>query len=552
MRKEYSNETTVPIDTSDPSVNVSTINVIGHEGKIRDVNVTLDIDHTWTSDLKVFLVSPGGSKEVLLVSREGDDGDNFRGTKFDDSAELSITSAFAPFGGTYRPEESLSKFNDLDPNGTWTLRLEDMASQDGGQLNRWELSIETATAGFRNDTPVPISPGGPNTISSEILVTGLDGLIVEKVAVTLKIDHTWDSDLIISLQNPEGNSVVLVKKQGGDQDGFNETIFTDDANETINQGQAPFNGPFRPEESLSGFKGQTAGGVWTLVIEDTAKQDGGVLHGWSLEIEADKGEPVADSKFFIEVEISGGLTPNQRSVFEIASRFWSQIIVGDIISASLDDGRIIDDILIHASGKFIDGPGRILGQAGPRRLRPGDFLPITGEMTFDSADLAAMEAEGSLLEVIIHEMAHVLGSGTIWQEKGLLRGAGGGNPVFIGPNAMREYQTLIGADEPTPVPVANTGGRGTRDSHWRESVFGNELMTGIHNNGVFNPISRLTIASLEDLGYEVNYDAAQDYALPTPLMLASLGAEDHVICCRCCEMGTPDRIVMPKRALMKK
>lgn len=49
---------------------------------------------------------------------------------------------------------------------------------------------------------------------------------------------------------------------------------------------------------------------------------------------------------------------------------------------------------------------------------------------------------------------------------------------------MREYAVLIGATVPTPVPVANTGGPGTRDGHWRESVFGNELLLQLAAMGI--------------------------------------------------------------------
>ena len=105
------------------------------------------------------------------------------------------------------------------------------------------------------------------------------------------------------------------------------------------------------------------------------------------------------------------------------------------------------------------------------------------DVTLPAADLARMEAEGSLVRVIVHEMGHVIGIGTIWSRFGLLQGAGTVNPTLSGPNAMREFGDLLQTSTPTAVPVANTGGPGTRDSHWREMVFGNELMTGFLNTG---------------------------------------------------------------------
>jgi hypothetical protein len=234
------------------------------------------------------------------------------------------------------------------------------------------------------------------------------------------------------------------------------------------------------------------------------------------------------SPFTIEVRFLGGLTQQQMDAFKGAADRWSRIIVGDLPEL-LVDGQLIDDVLILARGADIDGPGRILGQAGPTHVRPataGDaaFIPAKGRMTFDTADLEQMEQRGTLNDVITHEMGHVIGSGTIWDDKGFLKGRGTENPTFEGPSAMEEYGKLRrdGTGPPTPVPVENEGGPGTRDSHWRESVFRSELLTGrISEAG--NPISHVSVGSLQDLGYVVDMNAAEPYELPNLLSLAEEG-----------------------------
>lgn len=70
------------------------------------------------------------------------------------------------------------------------------------------------------------------------------------------------------------------------------------------------------------------------------------------------------------------------------------------------------------------------------------------------------------------------------------------------------------------------GGSGTALSHWEESVFANELMTGWYNSGQTNPISRITVASLADLGYEVNMDAAESYTVTTSSVAASTASSN--------------------------
>jgi hypothetical protein len=149
-------------------------------------------------------------------------------------------------------------------------------------------------------------------------------------------------------------------------------------------------------------------------------------------------------------------------------------------------------------------------------------LPAKGVMSFDTADLEQMAADGTLGDVITHEMGHVLGIGSIWQDKGLLRGAATTNPTFSGAGAMAEYAALLGVSGARQVPVENTGGVGTRGAHWRETVFWNELMSGFID-AAGNPISRVTVASLADLGYQVDIDSAEPYALPNLLSLAEAG-----------------------------
>jgi hypothetical protein len=233
----------------------------------------------------------------------------------------------------------------------------------------------------------------------------------------------------------------------------------------------------------------------------------------------------ATTPFTIEVRFMGGLTDRQKAAFKAAADRWARVIVGDLPSVQVD-GEVIDDLLILAQGSAIDGPGQVLGQAGPTALRPATagasaFLPAKGVMAFDTADLAAMEADGTLNDVITHEMGHVIGVGTIWDAKELLRGAGGANPRFVGHAAMEEYGRLRGGAA-REVPVEDRGGQGTRDSHWRDTVFVNELMTGYVNQGG-NPLSRLTVASLRDLGYVVDLDAAEPYQLPTQADVAEAG-----------------------------
>lgn len=231
------------------------------------------------------------------------------------------------------------------------------------------------------------------------------------------------------------------------------------------------------------------------------------------------------------------MTANQRAAFVSAASRWAGIITADLpdIAGSIPAGSCgtgspsmshnFDDLLIFAGVVPIDGPSGILGQAGWCYRRTGG-LPVIGVMSFDQADMANLESGGGLNSVILHEMGHVLGIGTMWQPMGLLQNvSSAGNTLdtyFTGAQALVGFNAIGGSTYTLgqKVPVENTGGAGTMNGHWRESVLANELMTGYLNNGS-NPLSVLTVRSLTDLGYTVNPGAADAFSLTLSLRNAT-------------------------------
>ena len=222
---------------------------------------------------------------------------------------------------------------------------------------------------------------------------------------------------------------------------------------------------------------------------------------------------VDNGRFNISLKYVIPVTARQEEVFESAAGRWERIIIKDVPSFTgtipsaffgfppAVDGTL-DDIVIEVVLAPIDGPGGILGQAGPRFVRTSDFLTLSGVMFFDVADLDFLEQLDLFEEVIVHEMGHVLGVGTLWNVAPFgfdrtLREGTFDEPYFSGKKANVHWNAEGGTKE---LPIENIGGGGTRFSHWRESVLGNELMTGFLNLGD-NPLSRITGASMADLGY---------------------------------------------------
>lgn len=205
-----------------------------------------------------------------------------------------------------------------------------------------------------------------------------------------------------------------------------------------------------------------------------------------------------------------------RAALEEAVHLWLGVVKDPLPAMKLKTGEVVLDLRVTA--QIVQGSaGGDFARAGPDEIRPKEagpaaYLPATGILALDDGDVDMLLNDRRLARVLAHELGHVLGIGYIWPDKSLLKGAGTKDVRFSGACAMREHGTLL-RGAPAPVPVENLGSASAVDQHWRESVFGNELMSSYVRDSV-NPLSRLTVASLEDLGYGVSYAGAEKYALP--------------------------------------
>jgi hypothetical protein len=201
--------------------------------------------------------------------------------------------------------------------------------------------------------------------------------------------------------------------------------------------------------------------------------------------------------------------------------------VGDVPILNFDMSRCglqgvtltetVDDLIIFALVTPIDGVGKILASAGPCVLRTQSRYPVIGIMRFDADDIDALAGNGRLPAVVLHEMLHVIGIGTLWRTRDMLFGSGTTDPRFIGSLAGAQCISAGGFTGCSDgrVPVENVGGSGTLEVHWRESVFDREVMTGFVEANDDMPFSSMSLASLQDLGYVANLLSADPYTVPT-------------------------------------
>jgi hypothetical protein len=294
-------------------------------------------------------------------------------------------------------------------------------------------------------------------------------------------------------------------------------------------------------------------GSWTLGPGAGANALQAAITGGDVAVAA-TGQAAA---YDVDVRYFGAELPTttQQAAFSAAAARWEQLIFGEVADVPMNLAadwcgsvtglpalaETMDDLVIYAQATPIDGAGGILGQAGPCYVRTTGGLPILGIMQFDAADLDALETGGQLEPVIVHEMGHVVGLGTLWSNPPFTllanpcpsTGTCTTDPRFTGARGLAAFDAVGGTAyvAGAKVPVEETGGAGTRNGHWRESVFGNELMTGFLNGGS-NPLSVVSVGSFWDMGYLVAYADANAFAWspsPPAFPLGGISVGDDIL-----------------------
>lgn len=218
------------------------------------------------------------------------------------------------------------------------------------------------------------------------------------------------------------------------------------------------------------------------------------------------------SKWNMDIQLES-LNPTLTSSAYTTARFkWMSLIIGNLYSVGTSGMQAdwctnpypatIDDLHVCGRDAYIDGPGGILGRAGPFYYRGGTGTAINGVMEFDIDDIASLVSGGTWEGVILHEMGHIIGIGTLWDDAGFVGPSDQGYP-YSGTKGLEVWQNEWSCNGSPPVET--DGNPGTAGGHWDEVCMGNELMTGYLGGASDLPCSKLTAAALVDLGYTVDY-----------------------------------------------
>ncbi|MEG3657832.1 zinc-dependent metalloprotease family protein [Arenibacter palladensis] len=135
---ESAKDLPITISTTGAPTITSTITLL-NDLPVADINVNLDLTHSFLADLEVTLISPAGTRVILVSNSCGGNQDIL--ATFDDSAEAFICGTTPAIQGTVRPLGSLAAFNGESTYGDWILEVKDIAASDGGSLNAFSMDI---------------------------------------------------------------------------------------------------------------------------------------------------------------------------------------------------------------------------------------------------------------------------------------------------------------------------------------------------------------------------------------------------------------------------
>ena len=263
----------------------------------------------------------------------------------------------------------------------------------------------------------------------------------------------------------------------------------------------------------------------------TASDPGGLAAEASFRATVRRPPP---GSFNIDLIFAGDpVTETQAAAFVRAMNHWMSILADTELpdvpirdAAPLGCGEdtaeqrmaSADDLVIVANVRQTNRIGLAFG--GVCGVRNASGLPYTGRIIVSTEALANLEAyadvqSASGLEVlenlILHEIGHVLGIGTLWDD--LIGGSSSDDPYFTGALALAAFDSAGGTSYTAgaKVPVEERV-----EAHWRRDVFDgegqSEVMTPVLTIGA--SLSAITIQSLADLGYTVDVSLAQPYRLP--------------------------------------
>ncbi len=228
---------------------VTSVISLEQNGVVKGITVAVDIIHTYIGDLQLELEAPSGEK-ALLKEKSGDSQDDLR-VRYSSDSNPGLVGLLG---------ESVA--------GAWKLHIKDLARQDTGRLNQWEIEIpyeSTERIVEGTATPALSIPDGQSQ-GVESLITISESGTVSKVEIGVEISHSYIGDLLVEVISPSGQSAVLHERTG---------YGANDLRRSYDLTTSP---------ALSSLVGQEINGSWALRVKDLAAYDTGEIERWTIKL----------------------------------------------------------------------------------------------------------------------------------------------------------------------------------------------------------------------------------------------------------------------------
>lgn len=238
------------------------------------------------------------------------------------------------------------------------------------QLQDGTTNLGTVNYSFRVGVPGPVITGNYNTGSINVPIPDLNTIevpltvsdvgLISDVNASVRLNHTFDGDLIISLVHPDGTVVTLSNRRGSSGDNFGTgansaagtpTVFDDEAGSAIASGVAPFVGSFRPDSPLSALDGKATNGTWKLRITDAAGADVGTVGYFALQIDRHRyvccGDPIdlqtAGQALTAEsfTPANNAADPGETVTMNFSLRNWGGTNTTNLVATLLSSGGVV-------------------------------------------------------------------------------------------------------------------------------------------------------------------------------------------------------------------
>lgn len=221
--------------------------VVQDTGRLKEVQIHVDITHTWIGDLRIKLEAPDGT-QVILHNKTGSKQKNI---------DWTYTIANKP---------ELAVLREKNVSGEWSLHVQDLWNRDEGILNRWSMDITVGQEPMivEDMASVRIPDDEPSGVTRHIDLPR--GTTLRELSVAVDISHPWVGDLRVTLTPPNGLEVPLYEGNGESGENLDRT--------------------WRSEEisDLQALQGTDVGGTWQLQVVDQLSRDEGKLNWWKLEV----------------------------------------------------------------------------------------------------------------------------------------------------------------------------------------------------------------------------------------------------------------------------